>query len=183
MASEKLAQITEGISEFGFMVNSEDRVRVDGFIATKVHTLGLWTCDMPEFVTYGPFDGLDSSVVQRVVAVYLERGEHPRDGDQVIVGSRRLTLREIFMGGPLGEAFYLNLVVAMTMSPLDFLSHKAFQIVGDIPPPKAHYEGAPTSARTIASEEEYDVNVAIGRALRRREESRRLRWSNPDIAR
>jgi hypothetical protein len=181
-----LESIERTVLEYGFSLNTEDGVALGEhrYEGCRYTTAGLWTCDMPEFIAYGPLDFPDNTVLWEVAAVYLNRGEQPRDGDRVQLENRVVTLRKVRSAAAIARNMRATCSVMMDTSLERYVGSlcPVFQIVGDLTPPVILYEGTPTQTRTVALEYEpkFDETMAISR--RRRQESRGFPATTFDVA-
>jgi hypothetical protein len=170
----EVAKLGYEVQNHGFALHTKrKRVGQYNVHATQHITVGLWAAEFPELVTYGPLDDMSEEVLWRVLAVYLDLDDKPRDGDQVLLGTRRLTLRKVDFPKGTAESFIDGIMVASTypeLIPLRFFD--GYQVVGDLEPPVRHYSGTPQTSRSLSSGESTDLErvrkIILGLSLESR---------------
>jgi hypothetical protein len=171
----QINDIRDQIVELGIGMDvSKERVGEYKVRVERISTAGLWLAGFPEFVTYGPLDGMEPEVLAEVVGVYLDRDDRPRDGDEVILTSRRVHLRKIPDVNNLVSAFFMGLTA---INRTEWQIHgyiEGFQVLGDLDPPHKHYHGVPLATRSVASPKKYNVDRTLAEVVRRRGESQGL---------
>lgn len=167
-----ISEIADRIYRNGYVLNTDKSQEV-GRLKFKVHThvsAGMWLCRLPEFLAYGPLEFGDPMIVAQVLDVYLQIGDEPQDGDEVILPSRRVLLRKMSPEITANEFGISVEILRQNPAWIDFMGPpRGFQIVGNLEPPVALYEGTPSERRTLTAEEDYDVMKSLARARARRD--------------
>lgn len=181
---EGLEKSAYTIVKFGFQLNTERDAKVNGLMVNRMTTVGLWCCDMPDLLAYGPFDFQDSDLLMEVLFVYLVRGERPKDGDQLLIRDKRITLRLMTKEDSVSDEMWLSFKVINRNPLLTMLCTlpEGFQLVGEHEPPKICYSGPPAQTRTVACEEEFSVERCVSLARDRRVRSHGLGVNHPSVA-
>ena len=154
-------RLAEEATRLGFAISRTDTLLGEYNIRAKVvATTGLSFLNQSDFFYYGPVGDVTETDLLRVVQVYVRKMTIPQHGDWVILGDRRLTMRDV-PTNEMAEIAGMSILASLILH--DQLGYgekypprfQLTQIVGSSTPPRLHGPSVVTQ-RSFTEEQDFD---------------------------